>query len=229
MNGLSDIFSVVSVDLRGHGESFAFEPPYGMDLLAEDCYHLLNDLDFNPPIIVCGLSMGGYIAFALYRKYPDLFRALILTSTRASADSPEGKANRDTAVKNVRELGVPSIADSMLPKTVSPVTFNSNQPLMNTIRDIMLETSINGVIGALQSMRDRPDSTPLLPKVKCPVLVLQGADDQLITVKEAELMQHQIPNSRLVVIPEAGHLLNLEKPDAFNQAVREFLLSLPQD
>jgi pimeloyl-ACP methyl ester carboxylesterase len=199
-----------------------------MDLLAEDCYRLLNDLNITPPIIVCGLSMGGYVTMALYRKYPSLFRGMILTSTRSGSDSPEGKANRDVGVKNVRELGVPFIADSMLPKMVSPVTFNSNQPLINTIRAIMLDTSVNGVVGALQGMRDRPDSTLLLSQVKCPALIIHGADDQLIPIKDAEMLDIQIPNSRLVIIPEAGHLLNLEQPELFNQAVSKFILSLPQ-
>jgi pimeloyl-ACP methyl ester carboxylesterase len=228
IDGLTDIASVISVDLRGHGESYPFEPPYSMDLLAEDCYRLLYDLNITPPIIVCGLSMGGYVTMALYRKYPSLFRGMILTSTRSGSDSPEGKANRDIGVKNVLELGVPSIADNMLPKMVSPVTFNSNQPLVNTIRAIMLDTSVNGVVGALQGMRDRPDPTPLLPNVKCPTLIIHGADDQLIPIKEAEMLDIQIPNSRLVIIPKAGHLLNLEQPDLFNQAVRKFILSLPQ-
>ena len=228
MDGLSDIASIIAVDLRGHGESYPFDGIYRMDLLADDCYRLLVELHVNPPIVVCGLSMGGYITLALYRKYPSLFKGMILTSTRSGADSAEGKANRDAAVKNLHNLGLSSIADSMLPKILSPETFTTDHPLVKTISDIMMETSINGVIGALQGMRDRPDSTPLLPQVKCPVLIIQGADDQLIPIKEAEMMDKQIPNSRLVIIPEAGHLLNMERPDLFNQALREFILSLPQ-
>jgi pimeloyl-ACP methyl ester carboxylesterase len=227
MDGLPDIASIISVDLRGHGESYPFDGTYRMDLLAEDCHRLLDDLHVNAPVVVCGLSMGGYVTLALYRIYPELFKGMILTSTRSGSDSPEGKANRDAGVKNVRVHGVAYIVDNMLPKLVSPVTFASNKPLVNTIDDIMLETSVNGVVGALQGMRDRPDSTPLLSQVQCPVLIIHGADDQLIPVSEAQLMHQQLPGSRLVVIPEAGHLPNLEQPELFNQAVREFLSSLP--
>jgi pimeloyl-ACP methyl ester carboxylesterase len=227
MDGLPDIASIISVDLRGHGESYPFDGTYRMDLLAEDCHRLLDDLHVNAPVVVCGLSMGGYVTLALYRIYPELFNGMILTSTRSGSDSPEGKANRDAGVKNVQVHGVAYIVDNMLPKLVSPVTFASNKPLVNTIDDIMLETSVNGVVGALQGMRDRPDSTPLLSQLQCPVLIVHGADDQLIPVSEAKLMHQQLPGSRLVVIPEAGHLPNLEQPELFNQAVREFLSSLP--
>lgn len=229
LDNLSDIASIISVDMRGHGESYPFDGVYRMDLLAEDCHRLLIDLQLKSPVVVCGLSMGGYVTMALFRKYPELFKGMILTSTRSGADSPEGKANRDAGIKNVREHGVAFIVDNMLPKLVSPVTFSSNKPLVNTIDDIMLETSVNGVVGALQGMRDRPDSTSLLPQVKCPALIIHGADDHLIPVADAESMHQQLPGSRLVVIPEAGHLPNMEKPELFNQAVREFLLSLPQD
>ncbi len=227
MDGLSDIASIISVDLRGHGNSYAFEGIYRMDLLAEDCYKLLDTLHVNAPVIVCGLSMGGYVTMALYRKYPELFKAMILTSTRSASDSAEAKVNRDAGVKNVHDHGVAFIVENMLAKLVSPFTYASNKSLVNSIEEIMLETSVNGVVGALQGMRDRPDSTPLLPQITCPTLIIHGADDQLIPVKEAELMHEQIPDSRLVIIPVAGHLANLEQPVKYNQAVREFILSLP--
>ncbi len=224
--GLSDIASIIAIDLRGHGKSFPFDPPYTMESLADDCRHLLESIEIKSPIVVCGLSMGGYVAFALYHKYPQLFRGMILTSTRAAADSPQGKANRESAIKDVRDHGIAFIAESMLAKLVSPITLSSNLKLVETIREIMLETSIQGVIGALQGMRDRPDSTPLLSQINVPVLIVQGTDDQLIPLSEVETMHEQISGSRLVVIPKAGHLSNMEQPDQYNQAVRDFLGSL---
>ncbi len=225
---LSKFSSVISLDLRGHGESYPFDGPYSMDLLAEDCKRVLDDLHINTSIIVCGLSMGGYVTMALYRKHPEIFAGMILTSTRSGPDSPEGKTNRDIAVKNVHEHGVAYAVDGMLSKLVSPLTLATKPDLMNTIHNIMLETSVNGVVGALQGMRDRPDSTPLLSQIKCPVLIIHGADDQLIPVHEADIMCHQIAKSRLVVLPEAGHLINMEQPDKYNQAIRDFIQSLGQ-
>ncbi len=226
MEGLSDIGSVISIDLRGHGESDPFDPPYTMELLADDCKHLLDNLGIMTPVVVCGLSMGGYITMALYRKFPQIFKGMILTSTRTAADSPEGKANREAAVKNTHEHGVAFNVEAILPKTVSPVTVASKPQLVNAIRSIMLETSLQGMIGALQGMRDRPDSTTLISQVSFPVLIVHGADDQLIPASEAEAMHQHIPNSRLVVIHEAGHLLNMEQPGQFNAAVREFIQAL---
>jgi len=226
LDGLSDITSLISVDLRGHGESYPFQGPYSMDLLASDCKRLLDDLNLKSSILVCGLSMGGYVTLALYRKYPQLFRGMILTSTRSGTDSPEAKRNRDSSVNNVRELGISFIVENMLPKMVSPVTLLSKPDLVNSIRDIMVKTSVQGVVGALQGMRDRPDSTSLLPQINCPVVIIHGADDQLIPIHEAELMNQQITDSRLIAIAEAGHLPNLEQPEKFNQAIREFIQSL---
>ena len=226
---LSSIASIISIDLRGHGESYPFMGPYSMDLLAEDCFRLLGDLHFKPPVLVCGLSMGGYITMALFRKYPLLFRGMILTSTRSGPDSPEGKANRDAAIKNVNNNGTAFIADSMLPKLVAPITLSTKPDLVNTIRAIMLETSVNGVVGALQGMKDRTDSTPLLPQVTCPVLIIHGVDEQLIPFHEAEMMKQHLPNSKLEIISGAGHLPNMEQPNKYNQAIREFILSLDQD
>jgi len=224
--GLSNIATILSLDLRGHGESFPFDPPYSMDLLAEDCKRFLDGIGTQGPLVVCGLSMGGYVTFALYRKYPHFFRGMILTSTRAAADSSEGKTNRDVSIKTVLDQGVPKIVDGMLPKVASPLTYSAKPGLVDSIRNIMLQTSVKGVVGALQGMRDRPDSSALLPTITCPTLVIHGADDQIIPLREAELMQSQIPGSHLVTIPQAGHLANMEQPELFNHAVRDFLSTL---
>ena len=226
LKGLSDIATMLSIDLRGHGDSFPFEGIYSMDILANDCKRLLNDLQIKSPVVVCGLSMGGYVTMALYRNYPELFKGMILTSTRPGPDSTEGKTNRDTAIINAYQDGASFIADTMLPKMFSPVTLSTNPALVKTIHDMMANTSVLGIVGALHGMRERIDSTPLLTQIRCPVLIIHGTDDQLIPLNEAELMAKQIPNSNLVKITAAGHLPNLEQPCIFNEAVRDFLIAL---
>jgi 3-oxoadipate enol-lactonase len=223
---LTDIVDIISVDLRGSGESYPFEAPYTMELLADDCKRLLESTNITAPVIVCGLSMGGYITLALFRKYPHLFRAMILTSTRAGADSDQGKVNRENTIKNVREHGVSYIVDAMLPKLVSNATLSSRPTLINALRSIMLETSLQGVIGSSQGMKNRADSTSLLSQIKVPVLIVHGADDQLIPTREAKNMHQHIANSRLEIIPTAGHLPNMEQPDQYNQIIRDFIVSL---
>jgi 3-oxoadipate enol-lactonase len=189
---------------------------------------VLDELGVNSPVVACGLSMGGYVLFSLYRTYPELLRGMILTSTRSGSDTEEGKKNRDLAIKDALDRGAGVIADSMLPKMFSPSTLSSNTNLVNQVRELMSNTSDLGIIGALQGMRDRSDSTSLLGHISCPVLIVHGKDDQLIPVGEAELMHQNISNSNLVLVENAGHLLNLEQPERFNQAVRNFISSLVQ-
>jgi pimeloyl-ACP methyl ester carboxylesterase len=226
-DNLFDQALLLSLDLRGHGDSFPFEGPYTMDLLAADCKRLLEEINIKQPILVCGLSMGGYVTMAMYRRYPQLFRGMILTSTRAGSDSPEGKADRDVSIQTVLEHGSVHIADSMIQKIVSPATLSLKPELIEMIHGIMAKTSVQGIVGALQGMKDRLDSTELLSQIRCPVLIVHGIDDQLIPIKEAEIMHQHIDNSHLVLIDEAGHLPNLEQPERFNQAIRDFMLSLP--
>jgi pimeloyl-ACP methyl ester carboxylesterase len=223
---LADAATVVAPDLRGHGDSDAPEGPYSIDQLAEDAIALLDSLNLAQPAVVAGLSMGGYVALALYRRYPSRVAGLILAATKAGADSPEAQANREKSAALAREKGVDAIADAMLPKMLAPGTYAANPGLVGEVRGIMAATPLEGVVGDLLGMKVRPDSTALLPEITRPVLVIHGADDQLIPAREAEATYAALPNARLVLIPNAGHLLNLEQPEAFNAEVRTFLSSL---
>ncbi len=226
VDSLSEIARVITPDLRGFGASDPLQGMYSMDLLAQDCLELLDRLGVWHPAVIGGLSMGGYVAFAFYRLFPERVRGLILAATRPGADTPEGKANREKSARLASEQGVPAVVEAMLPKMMSPKTYETRKSLVETVRQMMESTSVEGAIGAQLGMKDRPDSTPTLPLIEKPTLILHGADDQLIPVKEAESMQAAIRNSRLKILPDSGHLLNLEQPDLFNQAVREFLFAL---
>lgn len=229
---LSDIVRVIAPDLRGHGDSLAnpgADPKskgYSMDLMADDCAALLDNLDIRGPVVLCGLSMGGYISFAFYRKFPERVKGLILAATRASADSTDGKAARDEAIQLARRKGSSAIAEASLPKLMSPKTYTSQPDLVRRVYEIMQITSVDGIIGDLMGMKARPDSTPLLPNIHVPTLILHGADDQIIPLTEIEAMHSAIPGSKLVIIPDAGHLVNLEQPDSFNRSIRNFLQKL---
>ena len=217
---------ILTPDLRGHGDSQAVAGPYTMDLLATDLATFLDSLKVKEPIILGGLSMGGYIAFAFYRKYPKKVRGLILTATRAAADSPEGKTARDQAAKTARQQGVAAIAQEMLPKLFAPKTLANNPQLVNEVQKIMEKTSLEGVLGDLAAMKDRPDSTPILSTIQAPTLIIHGEQDAIIPLQEAQAMQQAIPNACLHIIEEAGHLLNMENPAVFNQSVGQFLEQL---
>jgi 3-oxoadipate enol-lactonase len=223
VDGLADVARILAPDLRGHGDSSATPPPYSMELFADDLNAFLDAIGITQPVVICGLSMGGYVAFAFYRKYAQRMAGLILTATRAAADSLAARAARDQSAADARQKGVESIAEGMLPRLLSPRAFQEKPNLVTGLRKIMLSVSLEGVLGDLAGMKERPDSTPLLEGIRLPTLLLPGADDQIIPLQEAEAMRAAIPGARLQVIPNTGHLPNLENPVAFNQAVREFL------
>ena len=226
MGSLSPKAWMLAPDLRGHGDSEPVAGPYSMAMLADDCVALLDALDIEQPAVVCGLSMGGYITLAMYRRYPDCIRGLILSATRAGADSPEGKANRDKAIAQAENDGAAAIAASMLPKMMSPKTYESNPDLVKRVESTMTSTSVPGIVGALEGMKMRPDSTPLLGEIAVPTLIIHGEDDQLIPVQEAQSMHAAIADSTIYLISSAGHLPNLEQPKMFNQAVKDFIEKL---
>lgn len=223
---LSSVVRVVAPDLRGHGRSEAVPGPYTMEMLADDCVGLLDYLAIFGPVVVCGLSMGGYVALELFRQIPERIAGLILVSTRAAADTAVAKANRDKMISLVEEEGVSPIAEAMLPKLLSSHTLAEDEEVVEFVQEMMEATSAAGVMGALAAMRDRPDSTPTLAGIDVPALIIHGADDQLIPLAEAKAMRSQIPHARFVVVPEAGHIPNLEQMDVFNDAVTDFLLEL---
>jgi 3-oxoadipate enol-lactonase len=229
INDLTNTARVIAPDLRGHGASDPVTGEYTMDLLADDCSALLEDLQVKDPAVVCGLSMGGYIAFSFYRRYPQWVAGLILAATRAKADSPEAQATRDKMAAKAEEQGAAAIAADLLPKILSPRTLSTNPELVERVKHMMANTSVQGIKGALMGMQSRPDSTPTLSEINVPTLILHGEDDQLIPQQEAHDMHAAIHDSQMHVLPQAGHLLNLEQPELFNQAVRQFLQTLKRE
>lgn len=170
-----------------------------------------------------GLSMGGYVTLALFQGGADRFSAMILANTRAAADSPEGRAGRDKMSALVRASGVSAVADQMLPKLLGETSRQSRPNLEPLVRGMIQGNSVEGIDGAIQAMKNRPDAMPLLSSIQCPALVITGAEDTIIPPAEAEAMTKLLPRAQLVTIPAAGHLSNLEAPDEFSEALSSFL------
>jgi 3-oxoadipate enol-lactonase len=223
---LSRSSMVIAPDLRGHGQSPPTPGPYSMDMLADDCAGVLKKLEIPQPAVICGLSMGGYVSFAFIRRHPQLVAGLILVATRAGADTEEGRNNRENAAQKVKMEGIQPVIDSMLPIVMSPKTYQERAGLVQQVEGIMAQTSPEGMVSALMGMKSRPDSMPTLEKIAVPTMVLHGADDQIIPTSEAEVMHAAVKGSDLEIIPNAGHLPNLEQPQLFDQAVEEFLSGL---
>ena len=173
---------------------------------------------------VVGLSMGGYLAFEVYRRAPVLFRGLALCDTKASADAPEGAANREKFAQTALERGLSWVTDEMTPKLLKP---QPDAPAVKEVRSLIAGGTPAGVAAAQRGMAKRPDSTPTLAAITCPTLVVVGAEDTLTPPPESEKMAKAVKGAKLVKVPGAGHLPNIENPEAFNKALLEFIGRLP--
>lgn len=226
ISGLSTHYRVLAPDLTGFGGTSGFPGTPSMSQMADDVAAFLTALKITEPVILGGLSMGGYVALAFARQHPTRLKALILADTRAEPDSAEGKANRDKMIAVAKDKGGEAVIEQMLPKLLGPVAAKERPDLAASMRRMAVGQSREGIANAVQAMRDRPDSAPGLAHIKLPTLVLVGSDDQITPLAASQSMAQAIPGAKLVTIPQAGHMSNQEQPDAFNTAVREFLQGL---
>ncbi|HKT36234.1 MAG TPA: alpha/beta fold hydrolase [Nitrospira sp.] len=222
---LSRRFRTIAVDLRGLGESDAPYWRYTVDQYAADVKEVLANLGVAQAFFV-GLSMGGYLEFALYRLYPELMRGLVLADTRAESDKPEQTQWRFNLAQQTAAMGPAAVIAEMLPKLLAPARYDRDPGLVAQVKGILSAAPVPGIIGALMALAERPDSTELLPKIVIPTLVIVGADDVLTPVTDAERMANGIRDAELAVIPDAGHLSNLEQPERFTSAVEGFATRL---
>jgi 3-oxoadipate enol-lactonase len=221
LDALGRQFRCIAPDLRGFGESEA-RPPYSMDQYADDIAHLLDTLGIERAV-VGGLSMGGYIAFAFWRRHRERVRALILADTRSGADSAEGRQKRRDTIALARTRGAGAVADAMIEGMVGKSTRRERPKLVRSVHAMLASAPVEGIVGALEAMMTRPDSTPTLATIDVPTLIVVGDEDVLTPPAESRAMQGAIPGSRLAVIPAAGHVSNLERPEEFNRTVGEFM------
>ena len=218
---------LITPDLRGFGGSTELDSLSALSVadFADDIVDLLQELEI-PRAVIGGCSMGGYAALALYQAYPQVVDALILANTRATADTPEGRANRRNMLAVVDREGPSGVARDMMPKLLGRTTHDANPSIEATIRRLIKQQSPIAIRSAIHRMMHRPDSTALLPDIAVPTLVITGEEDEMIPVEESRRIAAGVPNATLVIIPRAGHLANVEQPDAFNSAVSGFLASL---
>ena len=227
IHSIPEGWRLITPDLRGFGGSTEFDSigVLSMADYADDVVDLLEELGVERAVIG-GCSMGGYAALALYQLRPDLFDGLVLANTRAGADSPEARANRRNLLALVDREGPSGVAREMMPKLIGKTTRETNSSIEANVRRLIKQQSPAGVRSAVHRMMHRPDSTPLLAQVSVPALVITGEEDEMIPVDESRRMADAIKDAKLVIIPRAGHLANLEQPDAFNNALNTFLTTL---
>ena len=211
----------LTIDTRGFGESTA-SAPFGVDRYADDVVAVLDHAGVSQATIV-GLSMGGYVAFALWRRAPDRVRALVLADTRATADAPDAIVRRRELIALARSNGVNAVADRQLIGLLGKTTRDHRPEVEATARAISESATVDGIVGALEALIARPDSTATLPTIVVPTLFIAGEEDVITPPKEARAMHDAVLGSRLEILSRAGHLSNLEAPAAFNIVLSEFL------
>ena len=216
---------IIVPELRGFGDGAGDPPTTSLDDYAGDTIDLLDRLHIDKNIVLGGLSMGGYVAFAMFRHAPTYFRAMVLADTRSlKGDPPEAVVNRKNMQQLVREKGQGAVADALLPKLLCDATSARCKPdVVELVRKQIESASVGAIVGALDALMTRPDSTPMLSTLRIPVQIIVGAQDALTPPPLSEQMHNDIPGSELAVIPGAGHMSNMEQPAAFNDALGRFL------
>jgi 3-oxoadipate enol-lactonase len=223
VEALGDKFRFVTVDLLGFGESDAPQDrsAYSIEAYADQVKAAVDALGVGKVALV-GLSMGGYVVLSFMRKYRDFAAGIVLADTRAEADAPEAIAKRTAQQKQVAEAGTAELIDALVGAYLSQSTFDKKKDVVERVKSLM-DNPPYGFIGALEAMKNRLDSTDGLIEIKVPSLIVVGENDALTPPELSRKMHEHIGGSRLVVLPEAGHMSNLESPEAFNGALAEFL------
>jgi pimeloyl-ACP methyl ester carboxylesterase len=214
----------IAIDFRGFGDSRA-APPFTVDRYADDVVAVLDALQVERAVVV-GLSLGGYVAFAMWRRHRARIRGLVLSDTRAAADSEEVVARRRALIDTAKTQGSTAVANMQIAGLMGKSTRDKRPDIYDAIHRMMAQTGVDGIVGGLEAMIARPDSTATLATIDVPTLVVVGDEDVLTPPKEARRIHDGIAGSRIEVLHGAGHLANVERPAAFNTVVSEFVGTL---
>lgn len=207
---------VILPDVRGHGESDSPTCPYDMSLLAQDLAHLLETLGVAQAV-VCGHSMGGYIALAFAEQFPRKLGGLGLITTNASSDSEDKRAGRYELIEQVHARGAAAVADSLARR------LSQDPQVVDRTHELICQTNPSGLIGALEGMAERPDRSTLLTKLDVPALVVAGEEDQFADLAGTKAMAAALPKGDLISLPGAGHMPMLEAPEALGRGLQSLI------
>jgi 3-oxoadipate enol-lactonase len=214
--------SCVAPDLRGLGENKSYGEIATMADMARDVAALMDELKIDRAAI-CGLSMGSYVAFEFTHLFSSRVSALILAGARAQGADAAEKESRQHQAQRMLTAGMSPVAEAMLPKLLAPRTLAEKPEVVARVREMILSTNVSGAAAAQRGMAARRDYSDDLARIDVPTLVIAGRDDGVRTPADAEFMNHNIKDSRLEIINDAGHLMNMEQPEIFNRALLAFL------
>lgn len=217
-------FRAIAPDLRGLGETKSSSEVAAMDGMARDTAALLDHLGVEQAVI-CGLSMGGYVAFEFVQLFTARVVGLVLAGTRAPADNEQEKAGREQQVQTMLRAGMVPISIATLPKLLASRTLAEKPDVVKRVRAMITRSDPKGAAGAQRGMAARRDYSEDLSKINVPALIIVGREDSIRPVADAEFMHRGIRDSRLEIIEDAAHMTNIEQPEIFNRVLIEFLES----
>lgn len=215
-------YRVIAYDIRGHGNSDRGIDNFFIELFVNDLLRLMEKLGIQKSIL-CGLSLGGYIAVNAVLKYPDRFDGLILNDTQCIADTPEIRENRCNAIIRIKEKGVEQYADEIIKNLFAQETFTKNKNVIDAVKEMIISTPKQSLCNTLHALAERKETCTQLHEINIPVLIMVGKEDKITPIAAARQMHELILNSKLEIIQQAGHLSNLEDPAAFNTHLVKFL------
>ncbi len=216
---------VIAYDVRGHGESEVGTGHYSIEFFVDDLISLMNHLSIEKAIL-CGLSMGGYIALRAIERYPDRIIGLVLCDTKSESDPNEVRVKRAQSIKDIQENGLKVYAENYVKNVFAPESFQNKSDTVKLIQSIIERTSPASLFGTLMALASRTDTTLSLPFIKCPTVILVGEKDTVTPLSASQAMKEKIPNSRMAIIPNAAHMSNMENPEVFNKHLVEFVTSI---
>jgi pimeloyl-ACP methyl ester carboxylesterase len=225
VESLRDHYHVIAYDIRGFGDSDTGNEDFTIELFVKDLISLMDALKIDTTIL-CGLSMGGYIALNAVEYYAGRFNALILSDTNCIADTPEAKEKRMKAIESIKQSGVEKYADESVKNYFAPESFINRQEEIAAVREMIVRTSEKSLRNTLLALSLRKETCSILQDIKVPVLILVGNEDKITPPAAAQLMQEKIKDSVLKIIDHAGHLSNIENPDEFNNQLTKFVASV---
>ena len=218
---LSDYFRVIAYDIRGHGNSEPGENKFSIRLFVNDLIGLMDALKIDKTIL-CGFSMGGYVALNAIENYSGRFSALILCDTNCTEDKPEAKEKRMKTIENIKENGLEQYAGESLKKLFAPGSFSKHKEKVAIVSEMILRTSKQSLFKTLFALAERSETCSKLTLIDVPVLILVGKDDEITPPDVAMSMHKKIKSSTIQIIDSAGHLSNMENPDQFNKYLKDF-------
>jgi len=221
---LSEKFRVIVPDLRGFGETDHPEGEYSMSQYAADVITLLDLLQIDKAVIG-GLSMGGYVSLAIAEQYPERLQGLILSNTRAAKDTAAIRQNRYNTIEKINYDGTDFLISDLLQKVLCEETLQNKPDVVEFVEAMMRRQNAEGIKGALASMAQRRDRTFILNTLDIPSIIITGSDDSIISPIEAKRMVRELQFGHLEMIPDSGHLSNLEQPVKYNEVLIKFIES----